>query len=127
MKHWRAVSIMTAAIAMLAVVGADHAATAAPQHVELSSQKRTLSAAIVGPGAVKPYATCLWEAQVSGGTPPYTFDWLSSTGDFGNAQAFYATAPGTLAFIIELYVTDAAGDRVELSTAIGVRSSAPTC
>ena len=127
MKRWKPVSVVAATTVMLAAFGAGHAATTAPQHVYHASHKRTLSAAIVGPSAVKPYATCLWEAQVSGGTPPYTFAWISSTGDDGYTQAFYATAPGSHAFVIELYVMDAAGGRVELSTGIGVRSTAPTC
>jgi len=86
-----------------------------------------LNASIYGPGPVKPYATCLYEAQVSGGTPPYSYYWTSSQGDYSFTGQLWATAPGSAGFILELEVTDSAGESILVTRTIGVRTTGASC
>jgi hypothetical protein len=91
-----------------------------------------LTASIYGPSPVQPSATCLYEAQVSGGTPPYSYAWVSSTGDYSYTGQLWATAPDAhldgAGFVLELYVTDSAGQGVEVTRSIGVvRATGATC
>jgi hypothetical protein len=87
-----------------------------------------LTASIYGPSPVQPYATCLYEAQVSGGTPPYSYAWVSSTMDYSYTAQLWATAPGSAGFVLELYVTDSAGQEAEVTRSIGVvRATGASC
>lgn len=111
--------------ALLASCGSEPTGLRAP---DVSNASLTaLTASIYGPGLVKPYATCLYEAQVSGGTPPYSYSWVSSTGDYSYTGQLWATAPGSAGFVLELYVSDSAGGSAEVTRSIGVSASGATC
>jgi len=111
---------------LLASCGSEPTGLRAPDKPNASLT--ALTASIYGPGPVQPYATCLYEAQVSGGTPPYSYEWVSSTGDYSYTGQLWATAPGSAGFILELYVTDSVGERIEVTRTISVvRATGATC
>jgi hypothetical protein len=67
---------------------------------------------IDGPTEMQPNATCMWEAVVSGGTPPYTYQWTNH-GMFAGTEASYTGSKdsgNTSGYIrLEVTVSDAAG------------------
>lgn len=88
-----------------------------------------LSVAIAGPTAVKPRVECIWRANVSGGMPPYSYEWRVSTFPF-EVQSYYPEMWYTndaRSFRAHLWVTDAGNTTVNVSTWVTVSSGAPVC
>jgi len=82
------------------------------------------SVTISGPTTVRPGATCLWWANVSGGTPPYNSYAWSPPGD--NTSDLTYTNSGQ-DFTVSVSVTDATGHSGYASRSVTVSSSAPIC
>jgi hypothetical protein len=122
--------IVLAAAALLAACGTEPTASVrAPDEPRLGTSS-TLSASIYGPSAVQTGATCTWEPVPSGGTPPYSYSWNSSQGDWGTDYLFDATAPtGPVSgyFYINLTVWDANLDDVSVRKKVTYSPATPTC
>ena len=126
----RKVFATVAAVAVLASCGAEPpTAIRAP-----SAPHRTLdplSVTISGPRYVQPNTYCTWTAYPSGGTAPYTYDWIGGTAyDLTNQQSYIAmgnTTNHTLTLSISVTVTDANNETVTYSTPVTSMTSAPSC
>jgi pimeloyl-ACP methyl ester carboxylesterase len=84
-----------------------------------------ITVSIAGPARVRPNVNCAWQASVSGGTPPYSYNW-TKTGGFNGYDSEALTSfssSGTL----YLQVGDAAGNNASTSKAVSVSSSNPFC
>lgn len=68
----------------------------------------SLSVFIGGPGLVNSQQWCVWEAAVSGGTPPYTYTWSTVNGGgsgYDEVWSGHFPVSGSLT----VFVTDALG------------------
>ena len=84
------------------------------------------SVSISGPASVRSGSTCIWTANVSGGTPPYSYSWSTGGGYVPGGSEFTYTNTGTN-FTIYLAVSDAANTSNSASKDVTISSSAPTC
>ena len=67
----------------------------------------TIVVSIFGPGTIRPNITCYWDTHVSGGTPPYTYQWYGgSTADPSQSDIF---ASASQSFWLDVKVTDSLG------------------
>ena len=75
MKHWKPVSITAAAAVLAATLGAGLTASAATPDRAVRASRTTLTVSVTGLQTVAIAESCTWEAHVSGGTAPYTYQW----------------------------------------------------
>jgi hypothetical protein len=96
--------------------------------VNAAAAVSTLSASISGPSSVRPFATCEWTANASGGSSPYTFSWyaVSTSGSGPYFDYTNGVADGG-SFTVQLTLTDAVGTTRYVNKNVNVSSSAPTC
>jgi hypothetical protein len=80
-----------------------------------------LSVDIEGPWTPPLNAWCTWEADVSGGTPPYSYAWYRDE-EFVSPVDSYTGYTGTTDFLLELVVTDAASDEDSKQLLVDVHS-----
>lgn len=74
----------------------------------------------------RPYETCGAYANVSGGTPPYSYQWYVNGSPWGNSPWLSYTNYG-LDYTLELYVSDAGGALQSAWQYVSVRNDAFTC
>jgi hypothetical protein len=87
-------------------------------------QQSSLTATIIGPTNVRTNATCSWQANVSGGSPPYSYYWSKPGYSSTDSEAMTSfSGSGTL----YLQVSDAAGHIYQTSKSISASSSNPMC
>jgi hypothetical protein len=81
---------------------------------------------IVGPDTVEPDVWCSYEANASGGTPPYTFTWYRNGVSLGTGQWMdvYTT---TSSFDLRVDVTDSQGAAGSNTMDVTVTASADPC
>jgi hypothetical protein len=84
-----------------------------------------LAVAIDGPNVVYSNQTQTWNANVSGGASPYTFQWYVNGNAAGNGQAL-TTNTGEANFQLQLDVTDAASTTRTATEAVTVQLAPPT-
>lgn len=113
----RFIPLTCAVLAGLFLAGrpADAVATAsrAAPPAASTAPKQTLSVTIYGYTELFPGYSCTWYANVSGGTPPYTYHWVKmgmiedySSGDTWTGHAAHIGQVG-----LDVLVTDAYGDQ----------------
>jgi len=81
---------------------------------------------ISGPSRVRSGATCQYSADVSLGTPPYTYTWFVGAMPAGNSQLM-TYHNGSSSFTITLTVRDAASLSGNASRTITISPTAPIC
>lgn len=90
----------------------------------------TLNVTIAGPGSINNWWECTWYAWVSGGTPPYTYQW-SAMGmtPTGPDDADYWTGYKAVSSYgaLDVYVSDANGNTGHRSLIIEDSQSIPNC
>ena len=74
----------------------------------------------------QPYQTCVAWANVSGGTPPYSYQWYVDGTPAGNSYDLYHANSGS-SYTVELYVTDAANTTQYASQYVWVNNHAGYC
>lgn len=84
------------------------------------------SVTIGGMSQVPPNESCTWWASVSGGTPPYTYNWYAQ-GNWQGSWSYVTVATGTSNFTLTLLVQDSRGKTGSANKAITVTSMAPDC
>lgn len=82
---------------------------------------------ITGPSSVRPAATCLWTANVSGGLAPYYYSWTINGAPVGGNSPELIYQNGGTNFTINVVVTDAATGTGSKSKSVTVSGSAPVC
>lgn len=94
-----------------------------------AAAKQVLYVSIAGPTDVQTWWTCNWTAYVSGGTPPYTYQWsiqgmveTSSSGEYWSGYAAHGGQVG-----LNVYVTDSNGQNGWGYLVIYSSSSSPFC
>ncbi len=124
MKRWKPVSTIVAA-AFLA--SCDAGPTQAPAQGVRSTT--ALSVSIFGPTQVQPGVDCLWEALPSGGTPPYSYMWMPSTGgssgDVTSSVFGYAFENGP--HFLRVQVTDATSTSVQTTISVWANNGTNGC
>jgi hypothetical protein len=92
---------------------------------------QTLSVQISGPTQIQPGATCTWDANVSGGTPPYSYWWSGQVQPSGGTDPWYTGGkdPAQLAswFRLRVDVSDAAGSSTSHEIIVTEDSNAMFC
>lgn len=90
-----------------------------------SRESITLSVSITPNGSVPSHASCVFTANVSGGTPTYHYSWTVNNSPVGSdAQAISYTNNGS-AFRIAVTVTDGNSDQASDSNIMSIGGS--TC
>ncbi len=84
----------------------------------------SVSGAIAGPTTIRPNVSCSWSVTGSGGTPPYSYQWVSPTDGSGQ---YYDYANSGSAFLLSVVVTDATSQSTTISRQISISSSAALC
>lgn len=86
----------------------------------------TLTVSIGGSTTIRPNETCGWWTSVSGGTPPYAYQWYGGTAvSARNLYDFYGKA--STSFLLQVKVTDSNGTVAWGSQYITVSTSAFAC
>ncbi|MDX2059506.1 MAG: hypothetical protein SFV24_16970 [Gemmatimonadales bacterium] len=83
--------------------------------------------ALSGPGSVRSGATCLWTATGSGGTPPYSFQWLVNGLLQGSTTNELIYQNGGSAFRVDARITDSHAQSVLVSKNVAISGTAPQC
>lgn len=112
-----------AAFAAVAAFGTQTAASGTPAARE-GAAKHTLTVSINGPTQVKRYSTCDFTVVVSGGTPPYTFNWLGYV-DEGQTLTTSFGSIGNQVLWVDVH--DSGTETGYASLGINVASSWPPC
>lgn len=123
MKHWFQAA---SAIVLFAAAACGGEPTAARSASSRRADLTPLSVSISGPSRVRTNVTCTWTASVSGGTAPYTYQWLGGYGGYYDlAQSYQAYFPSTdgLSVIVE----DANGQTAQGNLGVFASPSGPTC
>jgi hypothetical protein len=81
---------------------------------------------ILGPDEVLPNEYCYWWSSVSGGTPPYTYEWVPRGGIQGLYGEYFLTTKDN-DFWLDLNVTDANGLRGVTTLYVNVTSNTGAC
>ena len=84
------------------------------------------SLTIFGPSRVKPNTTCMWWPSVSGGTPPFTYDWYRN-GAWISSDEYAYIQTGSATFTLRLDVADHYQQTASKSKSVTVSSSAQQC
>lgn len=84
------------------------------------------SVTIGGPSKVKPNTTCMWWANVTGGTAPFTYAWYRNGYPVGEGSYVYVST-GATNFTLALTVQDRYEQTGSASKSITVKSSAMNC
>lgn len=80
-----------------------------------------------GPGSVRSAATCLWTATGSGGTPPYSFQWLVNGLIQASSTNELTYQNGGSAFRVDVRITDVHAQSVLVSKNVAISGTAPPC
>jgi len=120
------VTCVAATIAFLVLV-AGGASTGLASAAGSISEGRSLNASIIGPSMVKPNVTCLYQADVTGGTPPYEYTWSAPGGGSSSSTFDYSNVGSGASYNITLFVTDAADVQASDQLHVTTSSSAPVC
>ena len=89
-----------------------------------------LTVGISGPTQIRPGATCLWDATVSGGTSPYTYNWFNDNMSVGTGSEYTGGKdPGNLGdhFTLRVDVADAGFGRGSHTITVYENASAQIC
>ncbi len=86
----------------------------------------SLTVSISGLRVVRPNATCTWFANVSGGTPPYSYAWYAN-GIYVGAYEDLIYKVTSSQTTIAVWVSDAAGGSVSTSINVTTSSTARAC
>ena len=81
---------------------------------------------ITGPAAIGPNATCMWTAETTGGSPPYTYEWLVDD-VVVKRRHWLVFAHSASPFVLQMRVFDANGGRSDARINVSVSASAPSC
>ena len=81
---------------------------------------------ITGPAAIGPNATCMWTAETTGGSPPYTYEWLVDDVVVKRRHWLVFAHPAS-PFVLQMRVFDANGGRSDARINVSVSASAPSC
>jgi len=122
MKRWFQAASALVLFAAAACGEPTAARTAPSRRADLTP----LSVSISGPSHVRTNVTCTWTASVSGGTAPYTYDWVGGYGGYYNlAQSYQAYFPSTdgLSVIVE----DANGQIAQGNLGVFASPAGPLC
>ncbi len=84
----------------------------------------SVSGTIAGPTTIRSSVTCSWSVTGSGGTPPYSYQWVSPTDGSGQ---YYDYANSGSAFLLSVVITDATAARTTVNKEVSISSSAPLC
>jgi hypothetical protein len=82
---------------------------------------------ITGPDQVLPYSGCLFFANATGGTEPYSYAWTADGSPVGDNSPTYRHWAGTSAFELGITVTDANGRMGNNVKTVVVDGGAPQC
>jgi hypothetical protein len=85
-----------------------------------------LNVSIDGPDEVRPNVDCSWYADVSGGSPPYTYQWYQNWMGAGT-DPWVDLYTGYTGFVIRLYAWGADGSQGYGQLFVTNTSSAPIC
>ncbi|HET7552153.1 MAG TPA: hypothetical protein VFK04_12745 [Gemmatimonadaceae bacterium] len=86
-----------------------------------------LAATIIGPDTVRPNSMCLYQANVHGGVPPYSYTWYGP-GSGGSDPDFIENNTGSgFSYWITLVVFDAVSTRVQANLRVHTDPNAPIC
>lgn len=85
--------------------------------------------AVAGPSSVKPNGpNCTWTASLNGGVVPLTYRWRNNAVVVGgNSPTLTLVAPGSGTLVLDLLVTDGAGNTLSWATNVPVSSSGDPC
>jgi hypothetical protein len=121
-------SILSTLAAVLALAACDAAPTAARAAEAGPAFNATpLTVSILGPTTV-PYNTpCTWIADVSGGTPPYEYAWISRYTRSYSSYPDFTVVMNSNPDFVRVTVRDAAGQEVQLGQGVTVSQSADFC
>lgn len=121
MKHWKPISITAAAAILAATLGTGLSAVASTPESTVRASRTALSVSVTGPQTVTAGVSCTWQAQASGGTPPYTYSWATRLTPYTSlspdptfSTSFSSVGPD----LVSVQVEDAYGDRA--SAGLGV-------
>lgn len=89
---------------------------------------KAYNGSISGPSNVRPFVTCIWFADASGGTAPYSYSW-TAVGGSGTGQWFdyFNSVASGGSFTVQLSVTDGTGATITIDKNVNVSSNAPVC
>jgi hypothetical protein len=121
-----AVSCVAVAVAFLILI-AGSASTGLASTATNHRSGHSLDASIIGPSTVKPNVTCLYQANVTGGTPPYDYDWSAPGGSSSSSTFDYSNVGAGAGYTITLTVTDDDDAQVQDHLHVTTSSSAPVC
>jgi hypothetical protein len=81
---------------------------------------------VAGPTAIPPSTACMWTAETTGGSAPYTYEWFVNGALVGTRHWLVHHHTG-LPFALQLRVTDAAGGQGTTTLNVSVSTRAPSC
>jgi hypothetical protein len=82
---------------------------------------------IQGPAEVRPADACVWNAYVSGGTPPYQYSWRLNGTPVGNNSNIYSAQMPASTNQLDVTVTDGLSSIATSQVFVWVHSSYPEC
>ncbi len=80
-----------------------------------------------GPSTARPRTLCEWDAQATGGVPPYTWQWKADSLVLPSTEQAVNYTTGKVSFTLHATATDALGHSNEATFPVTVSSSAPAC
>jgi hypothetical protein len=81
---------------------------------------------IAGPTVIRPGSSCAWVAEKTGGSAPFTYQWLSNGVEVATSAAISIVDPAS-DFALEMRVTDGAGGHNTARISVTVKADAPAC
>lgn len=75
----------------------------------LYTKQPALSVRIDGPTTLGPYTRCTWYATISGGQPPYQYQWTRDGAVVSTSSSYTVAQGGHTDFVLDVRVTDGVG------------------